>query len=298
MGQAKVTACYRELGAELKKRREAAGVTLRGVADYAEWHYTKVSRIESGHFRASVVDVIFYLGACGIYRAQARDVLALCREAERQQGYWRLSQNEDESLRSMVFHESTATRSVSYEPLLIPGLLQTPAYARARITQRANTPEEVEPLVRIRMERQAILHRRNPACFVYFVHEQALRLRVGSAEIMHEQLLNIVLMAALDHVTLRVVPADAGERSLFGGPFMLMEFRNHGPLVYLDSVRSGFFLEDREYVRDYQLLLPELSAVALDEGQSRKFAADLADAYDRGSQKRHADIYQLEEEHL
>ena len=79
MGQAKVTACYRELGAELRKRRQAAGITLRGVAEYAEWHYTKVSRIESGQFRSSVVDVIFYLGACGIYRAQARDLLDLFR---------------------------------------------------------------------------------------------------------------------------------------------------------------------------------------------------------------------------
>jgi transcriptional regulator with XRE-family HTH domain len=298
MGRANATACYRELGMQLRKRREAAGITLREVAEYAGWHHTRTSRIESGHFNTSVVDVILYLSACGVYRDKARDLLDLCREAERQQGYWRSSQSEDESFNSLVFHESTATRSVSYEPLLVPGLLQTPEYARARIAHRANAPEEIEPLVKIRMERKAILHRRYAARFTFFLHEQALRLPVGSPAIMHEQLLNLVLMAALDHVTLRVVPADAGEKTLFGGPFMLMEFRNHKPLVYLDTARSGFFLEDREYVRDYQRLLPDLSAVALDEGQSRKFTADLADEYDRGSQKRHADIYQLEEEHF
>lgn len=298
MGRHQAWACYRELGAELRKRREKAGLSSFSVADTAGWNRPRVSRIESGHIGTSVVDVIHYLGICGVFGPETRDLIRLCEDAERRLGYWRPSQSEGDSISSLIFHESTATRSVSYEPLLVPGLLQTPAYARARIARRAGTPEEVQPLVKTRMERKTILHRRNPARFTFFVHEQALRLKVGCAETMHEQMLHIVLLAALDHVTLRVVPADAGEKSLFGGSFRLMEFQDHTPLVYLDSVRSGFFLEDREYVRDYQQLLPELRAVALDEGQSRKFTADLADEYDRGSRKRHADIYQLEEEHF
>lgn len=298
MGRAKDTACYRLIGAELKKRREAAGITAREVGEYADWDRSKVSRIENGLYSTTAVDAIFYLGACGIYRGQAMDLMRLCREAERQLGYWLDWPHLDDTFSSLIFHESTAVRSVSYEPLLVPGLLQTRSYAQARIAYRATTPEEVEPLVVIRMERQLALYRRNAGRFTFFVHEQALRLPVGSPEIMHEQMLNLVFAAALDNVTVRVVPADAGERTLSGGPFRLMEFRNHKPLVYLENVCSGFFLEDREYVRDYQQLLPDLSAVALDEGQSRVFLADLADEYDRGSRKRHADIYQLEEEHL
>ncbi len=298
MGRAKDTACYRLIGAELKKRREAAGITAREVGEHAEWDRSKVSRIENGLYSTTVVDAIYYLGACGIYRGQARDLLRLCREAERQLGYWLDWPRLDDSFSSLIFHEQTAVRSVSYEPLLVPGLLQTRPYAQARIAYRATAPEEVEPLVVIRMERQLALYRRNAGRFTFFVHEQALRLPVGSPEIMHEQMLNLVFAAALDNVTVRVIPADAGEKTLSGGPFLMMEFRNHKPLVYLENVRSGFFLEDREYVQDYQQLLPDLSAVALDEGQSRVFMADLADEYDRGSRKRHADIYQLEEEHL
>jgi transcriptional regulator with XRE-family HTH domain len=300
MGRDQAGACYRELGAELRKRREKAGLSSAAVAEATGWNRSRVSRIESGHIGFGVVDVIHYLAVCGVRIPTVQDLLRLCEDAERQLGYW-LSPPAEQigaKLSSLIYHESTAVRSVSYEPLLVPGLLQTPEYARLRFARPATTPEEVESLVRVRMERKAVLHRRNSARFTFFVHEQALRLRVGSVAIMHDQLLHIVLMAALDQVTVRVVPTDAGEKTLFGGSFRLMEFRDDGPLVYLDHLRGGFFIEDRDYVNDYRQLLPDLSAVALDEGQSRKFMADLADEYDRGSRKRHADIYQLEEEHL
>lgn len=297
MGRTNATACYRELGAELKKRRKAAGITARQVAEYTGWHHMKVSRIETGRSAIGPVDVIHYLGACGVYRAQALDLLALCRQAESHPGYWLRPAGLDSAFTSLIYHESTAIRSTSYEPQLIPGLLQTPAYARVRISTGPQTPGEVDTLVKIRSDRQAILYRPCPARFVFYVHEQALRLVVGSPAIMHEQLLHIVLVAALDHVTLRIVPAEAGERSVFGGPFRLLEYRDHAPLIYLDNIRSGLFLEDRNYVDDYRHLLPNLAAVALDEGQSRKFTAELADALDRGSPSNGA-IYQLEEEHL
>jgi len=130
----------------------------------------------------------------------------------------------------------------------------------------------------------------NPGGFTFYVHEHALRLQVGDTKIMHEQLLHLVLTAALDNITVRIVPSVAGERSAFGGPFQLLEIHEAPSLVYLDHPGGGgLFLEDRKYVETYYQLLPRLTDVALDEGQSREFAADLADAYDRGSQSDVAD---------
>jgi transcriptional regulator with XRE-family HTH domain len=287
MGRANATACYRELGAELRKRREAAGVTAVHIADETGWDRTKISRIEAGQVDVSTVDVIFFLGACGIYRADAMDVLRLSRIAERGEGHWLSPHGEwlEDSLTSLIYHESTADRSISYEPLLVPGLLQTPAYARVRILRSAalmsRSPGEA---LRIREKRQEVVRRPRPADFVFFVHEQALRNQVGSAAIMHEQLLHMVLMAALEHVTLRIVPASAREHAMFGGPFRLFEYRTHSPLLYLDNVLTGVFIEGEDVVGDYyRYLLPELKAVALDAGESREFAANLADEYDRGS---------------
>ncbi len=300
MGRNNAAACYRELGAELKRRREVAGLTGDQIGREVGWHRSKVSRVELGHSEISVVDVIHYLGACKIFAAEAKDLLDLCRDAERHLGYWLSPHGEwlEDTLGSLIYHEATAVRSISYEPLLVPGLLQTPAYARARIAGGALRGDAIDAAVKERMDRQQVLRRPYPAQFTFFVHEQALRLKVGSMAIMHEQLLQLVLTAALDHVKLRVLPAGAGELSVFGGSFRLFEYRDHMPLVYLDNVASGLFLEDRGYVDDYRRILPVLASVALDAGQSRSFAAELADEYDRGSRRRDAGIYELEEEQL
>jgi hypothetical protein len=137
-----------------------------------------------------------------------------------------------------------------------------------------------------------------PGRFTFFVHEQALRLQVGSNASMHDQLLKLVLMAALPHVSLRVLPALSGERGMFGGSFQLFEYRDHQPLVYFSAAWNGVFLEDRDFVADYRRLLPAMASVALDEGESRAFIAELADVLDQRSHRRDAGIYELEEEQL
>src|ERR1700754_2803841 len=192
MGRETAAACYRELGAELRKRREAAGVTTAKVADETGWDRTKVSRIETGHYDLSTVDMIFYLGACGIYRGQAMDIVKLCHTAVENQGYWLSPKGEwlEDSISSLIYHEFTAGRTVSYEPFVVPGLLQTRAYAREWITRSAShMSRSIDEAADIRTQRQEILHWRNPSEFVFFVHEHALRTQVGSPAVMHEQLL-------------------------------------------------------------------------------------------------------------
>jgi transcriptional regulator with XRE-family HTH domain len=301
MGRTNATARYRELGAELRKRREIVGLTGDDISRATGWHRSRVTRIEKGQLGISVVDTIHYLAACKIFAAEAKELLELCTEAERQVGYWLSPHGEwlEDTLGSLIFHESTADRVVSYEPMLIPGLLQTPRYARARIARTPGWPQEtVEAAIRVREERQQVLHRAQPGQFIFYVHEHALRLRVGNQNAMHDQLLKLVLMAALPNVTLRVLPAAAGEQASFGGPFYLFEYREHNPLVYLDHVETGLFLEDPEFVAAYRRLIPKISSVALNEAESRMFVADLANALDRGSSRRDAGIYELEEEQL
>ncbi|MPZ80428.1 MAG: helix-turn-helix domain-containing protein [Actinophytocola sp.] len=300
MGRDKAAACNRELGAELRKRREAAGMSGAAIANYTGWDKSKVSRVESGHIGLSPVDVLHYLGACQVWAPEAKEMLALCETAQRKLGHWLDGHSKwlAESGSSLIFHEATADRSVTYEPLYMPGLLQTADYARVWLARAPSEAAEAAAMVQVRMDRQQVLHRPQRRPFAFFVHEQALRLRVGSAAIMQEQLLHLVLMSNLPHVMLRVVPASAGEQAILGGPFRLFEFRDHQPLVYLDGIATGFFLEDRDYVDQYRELLPELDAIAMGEGQSREFAAALADEHDRGSHERNGGIYCLEEEQL
>ena len=301
MGRTNATACYRELGAELRKQRESVGRTGDDISRVTGWHRSRVTRIEKGQLEISVVDVIHYLGACKIFATQAKEILELCTEAERQVGYWLSPHGEwlEDSLSSLIYHESTADCSTSYEPMVIPGLLQTRLYARVLIERTPGwSPETVEAAIRLREQRQRILHRPQPGDFTFYIHEQALRLRVGSTNAMQEQLLKLLFVGGLPQITLRVLPASAQAQALFGASFRLFEYHDHNPLVYLDHPWTGIFIEEKEFVANYRRILPKISSVALGEAESRVFIADLANALDQGSRTHHAGIYQLEEEHL
>ena len=282
MGTSIALACYRELGAELRKRRLAAGLTEAQLGGEVGWSASKISRIESGQIRLSEVDVIHYLAFCGIYGKHCAELRALVREATPKPGYW-LRQHEvglPDSTCTLIYHESTAIASTSYEPQFVPGLLQTEGYVRALATEQWPN-SDIELAVRIRQERQRILHRPQPARFTYFLNERALQLTVGSLTIMHDQLLTLLLLDGLPHVSIRVVPAAASTQAMFSGSFRLLEYTDHQPLVYLDGPFCGLFLEDAEYVDAYRKLIPIIADVALNEHDSREYLASLASDYDR-----------------
>jgi transcriptional regulator with XRE-family HTH domain len=299
MGNRYESAAYRELGGMLRLVREKAGFSAEELARKLGWSLTTISRMENGRRTSTTTDVIQYAAMCGLKIREVQPLLEFTRVAERKQGYYLSDKRIDGSLQSLIFHESSAERSIIYEPQVIHGLLQIPEYAHAitaAITSEADE-EWVAGVVRTRMERRRILSQRKPAQFTFYVHEHALRLRIGSEKIMQEELLHLVLTAAVDNVSLRVVPSAAGERSALGGAFHLMEFHDHRPMVYLDHLGGGgLILDEPDYVHSYRELVPMLADVALDEGQSREFAAELADAYDRGSQRGGADV--LAEEQL
>jgi transcriptional regulator with XRE-family HTH domain len=296
MSDRTLTACYRELGAELKKLRESAGLNEIDVSRKLSWSPSKVSRMENGFRKIAILDLIDYIALCGIYGKHGADYHAMCREAELNQGHWlRMYENGlPDTTRSLIYHESNASASTSYETEFVPGLLQTEAYIRALTTDRF--PDwDPDVAVRIRKERQRVLHKESPARFMFFVHENALRLVVGDHAVMHEQVLALLLHDGLRHVAIRVVPAEAGAQAMLGGPFRLFEFIDHRPLVYLDGPVCGLFLEDGEYVDGYRALLPTLASIALSEGQSREWLAALASEFDREGADAHA-AHQVEEE--
>jgi transcriptional regulator with XRE-family HTH domain len=298
MGNSHPSSAYRELGRMLRGIRESAGQTATEVAQGLGWSASMISRLESGKRASTTTEVIQYLVRCGMTFRDAQPLLDFTRLAERGQGYYMSDKRIGGPLQSLIFHESSAAHSIIYEPLVVHGLLQTRRYAHALVADvHADIDEDwAAGVVRTRIDRQRILYLPSPARFVFYIHEQALRLPVGTDEIMHEQLLHIVLTAALDNVSVRVVPIGAGARSVFGGAFGLMEFQEYDPIVYLDNLGGGgLILEDRNYVSSYSELMPMLADTALDEGQSREFVADLADAYDRGSRRVVADVLAQEQ---
>src|SRR6266508_1297294 len=121
-------ALCRELGSELRKRREDAGLTLAEMGERFGWSKATIARIETGHRPIEPVDLAQSLGWCGMNLRQSHDMFELSLEAERAQGFWLNPQDDwlEDSLRSLIYHEATANSSTIYEPQLVHGLLQTP----------------------------------------------------------------------------------------------------------------------------------------------------------------------------
>lgn len=201
-------------------------------------------------------------------------------------GYWLRPHGArlPDELRSLVVQENLATSTSisSFELARVPGLMQTEDYARALL--QAVIPESpygIEARVQARLSRQSLLRKHRPPRFVFLIHEQALRLPVGGARIMHEQLLQLVLAGSLPQVTVRVVPSSSGAHAGLGGPFHFMCYVQHPPVVYVENETASLFLEEPGDVRTYREILAKLSAIALDEGQSREWLAKLASDHDR-----------------
>jgi transcriptional regulator with XRE-family HTH domain len=282
MAERDSTARGRELGAELRRRRKAAGWQVGEVAHKAGWSLAKVSRLENGTRGQSEVDVAIYLTLLGVHREELNELLDLAREPD--DGYQVRQHGErlPDELRTLVFHETNADSIHSYEPLIIPGLLQTERYARAAFRWAGLVPVDgIESRVRARMDRQGVLRRRDPPVVCFFIHENALRSSVGGPRVMNEQLLQLVFLTSLPHCLIRVVPADAGPQGGLGGQFRVMRYAAHGPVVYLENQTTSLFLEGHADVDTYRRILARLAEIALDEGQSREFLAHLANEQDR-----------------
>lgn len=276
------TARTRELGAELRKIREAARYTGRELAFKLGWSQSKVSRMETGDREFSEVDAAVYAAFCGAMGDQLQRVRDLAQKVD--DHYWLHARGEriPDELRSLIVQENLAQFLVKYDPLVIPGLTQTEEYARSLFKEAAIVPaERIEPLVEVRMDRQRLMGRQRPPQMTFYIHENALRMKVGTWPTMHEQLLHLLLISAAPHCQVRVVPRSAAAGvGTFGG-FTWMGHREHNPVIYVGHLTTSLFLETREDGLAYRRILDQLNVVALDEGQSRECLANLASEYDR-----------------
>lgn len=272
MGERETTARAREIGNLLRDIREATNLTVSEVAERLGWSVSKVSRVERGVAGIDPAELVRYAAHCGAVLGDINFLVDWCQEVV-PPGYWM-----SKRLASLVFHESTASFSASWCPIVVPGLLQTEEYATAVISQDKAEPSITKFQVRVRMVRQ---HRLQSRPFEFYIHEQALRLPIAGNRAMNEQMLKLLLIADQPRITIRVVPNRVGERGVFGPPFEYLRFTGGGPLVYLDGTPAAVFVEERDYVTRCHELLADMSEVALGRGESREMFARLANEFDQ-----------------
>lgn len=267
----------RELGDGLRLAMEQAQLNGKQIADRLGWSESKVSRLLTGKRGATEVEVAEFLVTCGA-RSEERDhLISLCKDQNTKSWFQQFGPRLPTHIRTYTEHENKATRIIDFQPLVIPGILQTGEYARALFARSATVPEiEIEERVAARAARQIIFSREEPAKFIFIVHEFVLRLPVGGSEVMSEQLHHLLRMSVRPYIDIRVVPARFGAHAGSAGAVKLLESPEYRPVVYVEGENNGLFLEKPDEVTAYRNVLRDLAKAALDGEESKEVIANLA----------------------
>jgi transcriptional regulator with XRE-family HTH domain len=183
------------------------------------------------------------------------------------------------SFRGFAPHEAEAAALSTYQHSLVPGLLQTPEYARAVLETKPNaSDDEVDSLVAGRLARQSVLSREDPpAPLVYaLIDEGALNRPVASPAVMHDQLEHLVGLSRKPNVTIQVVPYDAGGHSGLLGAFVVADRPNAMRIVFIEDVIGGRVSEDAATVAEVVLRFNALRSEALPKSASRTLMGSVA----------------------
>ncbi|MFF5478930.1 Scr1 family TA system antitoxin-like transcriptional regulator [Streptomyces sp. NPDC012935] len=177
--------------------------------------------------------------------------------------------------------EADATAIRQYAPLLIPGLLQTPAYARAvcRAYQPTAPEEKIEEFVAARMERTRLLDDPTDPLLWVVIDEAALRRVTGGSEVMAEALHRIAHLSRRSRVLVQVLPFDAGPHAAMEGSIKLMDFEDAPPLVYFEGVGTGRLDDDPATVKHHRFTYELLTACALSPQKSLALIEAMAQDY-------------------
>lgn len=251
------------LGAQMRRLRQASGLSLEAAGLMIRVSRSKMSRIERGRASFTQADIADLLTLYGIHGEQERAaMLQLALEATTP-GWWhRYSDILPKWLESYVGLEEAAARIRTYEIQFVPGLLQTESYARCVIKRgRPDADEkEIDERVDLRMMRQAILAQPEAPQYWAVVHEGTLRRPVAPSKLMRAQIEHLMEMIDLPHVTLGVLPSTAESTAGEGGPFTILRFSEPElpDVVYIEHLTSALYLEKRSDLERYLAVMDRL----------------------------------------
>ena len=271
----------RRLGTELRKLRESNGFKLEEVAAQLGVAPSTLSRIETGKAPTKSAYLNQMLETYGVVEPGQRQVLIdMAREGHRK-GWWAAY---DDVLPSgfdiYVGLEAEAVAVRSYESSVLPGMLQTPDYARAVLRELLprHGAEQVDRLVDLRIERQRRLYDDPPLEVWAILDEAVVRRPVGGRQVMGAQLARLLEMEARPGITVQVLPFDCGAHAGFAGPFAILEFpdRTDSEIAYVESVAGILYLEKDREVRARVEAFDRLRAAALAPAASVELITQVA----------------------
>jgi len=269
------------LGAQLRRLREAAGISAERAGYEIRGSRSKISRMETGRVGLKSRDIEDLLTLYGVLddKQRARVVALAVRSREPE---WWTHYNDilPDWFETYLGLESAATSIRSFEAQFVPGLFQTEEYARAvtKLGHQTASADEIERRVSLRMRRQELLARRHPPRIWAVIDEAALRRPIGGSAVMRAQLARLAEAAKPAHVTLQVMPFDRGGHAAASGSFSMLRFEEQDlpDVVYIEQLTSAVYLDQRADVEHYLEVVDQLSGEALTPAATVSFIEQIA----------------------
>ncbi|WP_174550480.1 helix-turn-helix domain-containing protein [Nocardia shimofusensis] len=266
------------LGGQLRKLRESCNITREAAGDAIRGSHAKISRLELGRTGFKERDIRDLLTLYGVTDPAEREAfLDLARRAN-EPGWWhRYSDLLPQWFGTYLGLEQAASKIRTYEAHLVPGLLQTPDYARAVLALGSDNAD-TDRRVAVRRRRQDILRRTDPPIVWAVIDEAALHRPVGGSRVHLEQIEHLIEYSDLPNVTVQVLPYSAGEHAAAGSSFSILRFAEAElpDVVYLEHLTSALYLERSQDLALYRSVMDRLSVQAMAPDKSREWLKDFA----------------------
>lgn len=274
----------RRLAAELRRLRESGNLTGDDVAERLGWSASKISRLENARQAPRFADVRRLLDLYGVDGTYREQLLQLARDAVRR-GWWEaFSDALPEQYASYIGLEIEAEAIWQWETQVVPGLLQTEAYAQA-VEQRSHStevipPSRVDARVEARLARQDVLTREMPLQLSVVLDEALLLRQYGDAAVMADQLRHLEELSELPNLNLQVLPLE-GPHPIATGSFTLLQFPLVGGIkfhdvVYIEHLNGCSYLEEETETYRHRLSFERLRAEALGPAESMERISRIA----------------------
>ncbi|WP_087096026.1 helix-turn-helix transcriptional regulator [Nocardiopsis sp. JB363] len=269
----------RRLSSELRRLRSEAGLTLVEAAKQAELSKSNLGKMEQAESKSvptSALDKL--LDLYEVNDPSTREAMhSLARDAK-QRGWW--SRYKDVLPQMLPDFEAEACAFRTYHAQVVPGMLQTPAYADAVFrANKVRNDDEIAQRVAARVARQGILNEVNPPSYQAIIDEAALRRVVGSEKVMREQLQHLINMASRHNVDIFVLPFTAGAHPATEGTFIVMDFPDirDSSIAYLENPATSLYLEECDQIRMFNDMFGNAQGCSLTPVQSLSFIERILD---------------------
>ncbi|MBW4719115.1 helix-turn-helix domain-containing protein [Saccharothrix obliqua] len=266
------------VGVELAHYRKLSGLTIAQAAEAARITRAKVGHMETGRYQQFPDDVTKLMNVYGAGRADVERLASLSGSSEGKSWWAPWSHLVPDWFKTFVGLEGLAESEFCFEPMVLPGLLQTEDYAQA-ITEATGfvRRDHAERFASFRVERAKRLTESEPLELHTVIGEAALRLEVGTPEVRREQFRHLIDLAKRPNVTIQVVRPEDGPHTATSGAFFVLDFLRAQSVAYAERLDGAVYVQDQDDVRTYKMAVENLRAVALSAQQSISYVQSLID---------------------